>query len=69
MTSVTATPSATKASSIPLASGTRKDCDSFVNGDNFQKNLKGTNYKSNCELVAAVNDIEFQYLQRWNPSK
>ncbi|KAH6653368.1 hypothetical protein BKA67DRAFT_593299 [Truncatella angustata] len=53
---------------VPLVSGTRKDCYSYLVGDKWQQDLKGTNLGSHYNLVASVWDVTLEDLQVWNPS-
>ncbi|RMZ83680.1 hypothetical protein DV738_g1034, partial [Chaetothyriales sp. CBS 135597] len=53
---------------IPLASGTRKDCYSYLVGDDWQTDLSGTDLGSNCNLIASVWDVTLEDLRVWNPS-
>lgn len=53
---------------LPLASGTRKDCYSYIDGDDFQRNLTNMIIDSNCQLVANVWHVTLEDLEIWNPS-
>ncbi|KAI1290485.1 hypothetical protein F5Y03DRAFT_401258 [Xylaria venustula] len=52
----------------PLASGTRSDCWSFMNGEMLQLPINGTVYQSTCQFVASTYDITLDQLRNWNPS-
>lgn len=60
---------ATEATDLPLAAGTRDDCASYIDGDEFQRDLSGMLVNSNCQLVANVWDVSLEDLEVWNPSK
>ncbi|KAL8693835.1 MAG: hypothetical protein Q9224_003679 [Gallowayella concinna] len=52
--------------SIPLASGTRADCNDYFNGDVFQNDIAGTNWNSKCDLAAATFDVNLLDFGTWN---
>lgn len=49
---------------IPLAKGTRSDCNFYFNGGTFQGN--STFYSSQCELAAKVYNVEIEAFSAWN---
>jgi hypothetical protein len=49
---------------LPLAKGTRSDCNFYFNGGTFQGN--STFYSSQCELAASVYDVEIDSFNAWN---
>jgi LysM repeat protein len=49
---------------LPLAKGTRSDCNFYFNGGTFQGN--STFYSSQCELAASVYDVEVEAFEAWN---
>ncbi|ETS74812.1 hypothetical protein PFICI_13296 [Pestalotiopsis fici W106-1] len=53
---------------FPLATGSRKDCSQYSNGDEWQQNLTSTYFTSHCALMAAVIGVTLEDLQVWNPS-
>ncbi|KAK5654042.1 hypothetical protein OQA88_7720 [Cercophora sp. LCS_1] len=53
---------------VPLASGVRTDCENFIYGSQFQVNLTGTSFISNCDLAAQVMEVTLEDLAVWNPS-
>ncbi|CAI4218948.1 unnamed protein product [Parascedosporium putredinis] len=54
---------ATEATDLPLATGTRDDCASYIDGDEFQRDLSGMLVNSNCQLVANVWDVSLEDLE------
>ncbi|KAK2015703.1 LysM domain-containing protein [Colletotrichum eremochloae] len=62
---VSPTPTATQ---IPVATGSREDCLTYLKGEDWQKDLSGTYLISNCDLVATVFGVTLQDLEVWNPS-
>lgn len=54
---------------LPLASGSRADCASYLVGAEYQKNLQGTFLLSNCELAATVLGVTLEDFGIWNPSE
>ena len=52
----------------PLAPGTRRDCDAFIDGNDYQ-NWDTTIWDSQCQLVMTMYNLELYQLQRWNPSQ
>ncbi|KAL8945685.1 MAG: hypothetical protein Q9222_007811 [Ikaeria aurantiellina] len=59
MPTATATP-------VTLAEGTRADCNNYFDGDIFQDDVTGTNWKSKCELAAATYDVDLLDFGIWN---
>ena len=39
----------------------------YFDGSKFQADLSGTNWKSSCELAAAVFNVRLEDLETWNP--
>lgn len=60
------TPTATQ---VPLASGSRDDCDSYLLGDSYQQNFTNSYLTSNCYLAAEVMGVTLLDLETWNPGK
>ena len=54
--------------SLPLANGTRTDCNSYVNGNDFQMDLSNTFWSTNCEAVVEIWGVTLDELGFWNPS-
>jgi hypothetical protein len=52
----------------PLAPGTRKDCDTFIDGNDYQSWDKDI-WDSSCQLAMTMYSMEFYQMQRWNPSQ
>ena len=64
-TATTSSPQeATISTALPLAKGTRPDCNFYFNGGTFQGN--STFYSSQCELAASVYDVEVEAFNAWN---
>ena len=38
----------------------------YFDGGEFQEDLSGTNWKSSCELAAAVFNVRLEDLETWN---
>jgi hypothetical protein len=53
---------------LPLANGTRADCNWYINGDDYQDDWSGSVYISNCNALAAVYSVSLAELGSWNPS-
>ncbi|KAI9150011.1 LysM domain-containing protein [Paramyrothecium foliicola] len=53
---------------LPLASGTRHNCEQYSSGDDWQQNLTSTYFTSHCAFMAAVVGVTLEDLQVWNPS-
>lgn len=51
-----------------LANGTVTTCSDYLNGADYQEDLTGTFYASNCQLAASVYGITVANLVVWNPS-
>jgi LysM repeat protein len=51
---------------LPFANGTRDDCTHYFNGDDYQFNLTGTKWRSNCELAIEVYRVDTESFQVWN---
>ncbi|KAF2416682.1 LysM domain-containing protein [Tothia fuscella] len=64
----TVKPTATSSTEHPLATGTRADCDRFVEGNIFQVDKLSNIWKSSCDFVMAAYELSLKDLQRWNPS-
>lgn len=56
----------TSSTSVPFADGTRSDCNKYFDGDTFQKGVAGTNWNSECQLAAAVYDVDLADFGVWN---
>lgn len=54
---------------LPLANDTRDGCAYYLRGDDWQQDISGTNFPSNCHYAAKVLGVELVDLQVWNPSK
>lgn len=54
--------------SFPLADGTRTDCNSYVDGNDFQMDLSETSWSTNCEALVAIWGVTLDELGFWNPS-
>lgn len=54
---------------LPLASGTRKECYQYADGDEWQVNITSTYFSSQCAFFAAVMGVTLEDLQVWNPSE
>ena len=54
--------------SFPLANGTRTDCTSYVDGNDFQLDLSNVSWSTNCEAVAEIWGVTLDELGNWNPS-
>ncbi|ORY68194.1 uncharacterized protein BCR38DRAFT_463783 [Pseudomassariella vexata] len=52
---------------LPEATGTRDDCVHYFAGDDYQYDLTGSPYASNCELAAATYDVDLDAFASWNP--
>jgi LysM repeat protein len=52
---------------LPDATGTRGDCVHYFAGDDYQYNLTGTRFASNCELAAVTYDVDLEDFGLWNP--
>ncbi|KAL8653777.1 MAG: hypothetical protein Q9226_003712, partial [Calogaya cf. arnoldii] len=50
---------------VPLANGTRADCNYYFNGDVFQNDITNTNWKSKCELAASTYDVNLGDFGGW----
>lgn len=53
---------------LPLATGTRDDCSSYFDGAVFQTDISRTNWQSQCQFAAALNDVDLDDFGLWNPS-
>lgn len=51
-----------------LANGTVTTCSDYLDGADYQDDLTGTFYSSNCQLAASVYGITVANLVIWNPS-
>ncbi|KAI5866007.1 LysM domain-containing protein [Durotheca rogersii] len=51
---------------VPLASGTRDDCENYILGDLYQQNLENSYLISNCHLAAEVMGVTLEDLETWN---
>ncbi|KAH8194552.1 hypothetical protein TruAng_011287 [Truncatella angustata] len=51
---------------LPEATGTRDDCVHYFNGDDYQYDLAGSPYASNCELAAVTYDVDLDTFASWN---
>ena len=68
LTPTSATPSATPTSTgLPLAVGTRDDCNSYFDGAVFQTDISKTDWKSQCQLAAALYEVNLDDFGLWNP--
>ncbi|KAK8007950.1 carbohydrate-binding module family 50 protein [Apiospora marii] len=52
----------------PLANDTRDGCAYYLLGDDWQQDISGTNFPSNCHFAAQVLGVNLVDLQVWNPS-
>jgi LysM repeat protein len=52
---------------LPEATGTRDDCVHYFAGDDYQYNLTGSPFASNCELAAITYDVDLESFGLWNP--
>jgi hypothetical protein len=52
---------------LPEATGTRDDCVHYFAGDDFQYDLSGAPFASNCELAALTYDVDLESFAAWNP--
>lgn len=50
----------------PRASGTRAECVHYFAGDDFQFDLTGSPFASNCELAAETYDVDLETFGLWN---
>lgn len=53
---------------ITYANGTRTDCEIYIKGSDYQRNLTGTFYNNNCELALNVYDLDITSFEYLNPS-
>ena len=53
---------------ISIASGTRTDCGSYIDGSDYQADVTNTTFANNCQLAAAVYGTTMDNLVLWNPS-
>lgn len=51
---------------LPFANGTRDDCTQYFTGDDYQFNLTGTKWSSNCELAIKVYRVDTESFGVWN---
>lgn len=56
-------------SQVPMASGTRDGCANYLLGDQWQWNVSGMDFLSNCQFVAEVQGVTVEDFQLWNPSE
>ncbi|KAK3337686.1 LysM domain-containing protein [Cercophora scortea] len=61
-------PSLYQGNASALANGTRKDCGQYLEGSDYQYNLKNTTFASNCELAVSVYNQNLADFLTWNPS-
>ncbi|KAK8048097.1 LysM domain-containing protein [Apiospora saccharicola] len=52
---------------LPLANDTRDGCAYYLLGDDWQQDISGTSFTSNCQFAAQVLGVELVDLQVWNP--
>ncbi len=52
---------------LPEATGTRDDCVHYFAGDDYQYNLTGSPFASNCELAAETYNVDLEDFGLWNP--
>lgn len=53
---------------LPLAKDTRDGCAYYLRGDDWQQDISGTTFLSNCHFAAEVMGVELVDLLVWNPS-
>ncbi|EQB58765.1 LysM domain-containing protein [Colletotrichum gloeosporioides Cg-14] len=53
---------------LPQATGTRGDCVHYFAGDDYQHDLAGSPFASNCELAAHTYNLDPETFGLWNPS-
>ncbi|KAF0328369.1 hypothetical protein K4K61_007357 [Colletotrichum sp. SAR11_59] len=53
---------------LPQATGTRGDCVHYFAGDDYQYDLAGSPFASNCELAAHTYNVDPETFGLWNPS-
>src|ERR1700712_3474592 len=63
---VTKTTTLTTSAQNSLASGTRADCDEFIDGIDYQLSPSEKIWKSSCEFAITAKQIDFDNLKRWN---
>ena len=51
---------------LPLADGTRDDCVHYFDGDDYQFNVTGTDWKSNCEVAIELYSVDPESFVVWN---
>ncbi|OBT47402.1 hypothetical protein VE00_02155 [Pseudogymnoascus sp. WSF 3629] len=52
---------------LPEATGTRDDCVHYFARDDFQFNLTGSTFGSNCQLAARTYNVDLKDFGLWNP--
>ena len=51
---------------LPLAEGTRDDCVHYFDGADYQYDVSGTDWNSNCEVVMEVYNVDPESFSTWN---
>ncbi|KAK0647930.1 LysM domain-containing protein [Lasiodiplodia hormozganensis] len=64
----TFTPNTTTSTGLPLASGTRRDCNIYMDGDDYQFPDAAVDGTTQCDIVAGFWGISVTDLTYWNPS-